>query len=66
MRTPVPAKIVVAIFFLWLSALSYLAWFEPGRLVPPLWRWPNSGYALWITRLLAPIGVIMTLIILVA
>jgi len=65
MDVPFPFIIVALAFFFWLSTLSYLAWFRPDRLVQPLWFWRNSGYELWITRLLAPIGALMMAAILV-
>jgi hypothetical protein len=59
-------KIIAAPLFLWLSTLSYLAWFKPDRLVPPLWHRRNSGYDLWMARLVAPIGAVIILVILIA
>lgn len=59
MDVPLLFIVVALAFFFWLFTLSYLAWFRPDRLVQPLWFWRNSGYELWITRLLAPIGILM-------
>ena len=65
MDIPVLAIVVAILFCLWLSVLSYLAWFKPNRLVPPLWYARNTGYALWITRLVAPVFAVTLLAILI-
>ena len=54
MNIPIIVIIVAIPVCLWLSVLSYLAWFRPNRLVPPLWYARNTGYDLWITRLVVP------------
>jgi hypothetical protein len=64
MEVPLLGIIIGALVCLWASVLTYLAWFRPDRLVPPLWYWRNRGYDLWITRLLAPVLAVIRLVIL--
>jgi hypothetical protein len=65
MNFPILAIIGLTLICVWLSALSYFAWFRPDRLVPPLWHARNTGYDLWITRLVAPIAAAVLLVFLV-